>query len=80
MKMSNELYKKIENEIDELSKKINITEFRQKMLKVGNSETRFAFDVFYMAQISSKLGFQIYKENLNDDHLLTALKKILKKY
>ena len=79
--MSQSTYNKLNDLTRQLSEKIDIPNFRQKMLDVGNSETRFAFDILYMINVPSDLYKTIYDiEKLNDSHIETAMKKILKGY
>ena len=81
MRMSQSTYNKLNDLTRQLSEKIDIPNFRQKMLDAGNSETRFAFDILYMINVPSDLYKTIYCiENLNDSHIETAMKKILKGY
>ncbi len=81
MKMSNSTYNQLSDLVKQLSGKIDIPNFRKRMLDSGNSEARFTFDIFYMINPPSDLKRTIYdKEKLNDDHISTAMKKILKDY
>lgn len=81
MKMSNETYNALSDLVKQLSEKIDIPNFRKKMLDSGNSETCFIFEIFYMINPPSDLKRIIYdKEKLNDDNIGTAMKKILKDY
>ena len=78
MKMSIDLYNKLDSAVCELSKKTDLVSLKRKMLQSGNSETRFAMDVFYMIQGHTIFRREIDLENLNDDHLVTAMRKITK--
>ena len=81
MRMSQSTYNALNDLTRQLSEKIDIPNFRQKMLDAGNSETRFIFDILYMINVPSDLYKTIYGiENLNDSHIETAMKKILKGY
>lgn len=81
MKMSQSTYNALNDLTRQLSGQIDIPNFRQRMLDAGNSETRFAFDILYMINVPSDLYKTIYDiEKLNDSHIETAMKKILKGY
>lgn len=80
MKMSIELYQNIDDAVFDLSQRTNLTDLKKKMIQAGNSETRFVMDVFYMIQGHSLFREKIDVENLNDDHIITAMKRICKKF
>ncbi len=80
MKMSIELYQNIDDAVFDLSQKTNLTDLKKKMIQAGNSETRFVMDVFYMIQGHSLFREEIDIENLNDEHIITAMKRICKKF
>ena len=78
MKISIDLYNKLDSSVAELSKKCDLITLKRKMLQSGNSETRFAMDVFYMIQGHTIFRKEIDLENLNDDHIASAMRKIVK--
>lgn len=78
MKMSNELYNDLKAEVTILSEKHDLKTLRNKTLTSGNSEVRFAFDLFWIVQGYAKFGQRIEAENLHDGHIQTAMLKIIR--
>ena len=78
MKMSNELYNDLKNEVIILSEKHDLKTLRNKTMAAGNSEIRFAFDLFWMVQGYKKYGQRIEAEDLHDGHIQTAMLKIVR--
>jgi len=81
MKISKELYTKIENKINEYEKAclISFEENRNNISFVNCQYTSFIWFVFHNS-IDNDIRAMIKDENLLDSHIETALKKILKKY
>ena len=90
MKMSKETYSVIENAIngliDYVEDKNEITELRKNINFANDQFTAFAFKMFYT---SCKYAKQVQgtdilalvrNEGLNNDHIGTAIKKILVRY
>lgn len=76
--MSNELYNDLKNEVVVLSDKHDLKTLKNKTMASGNSEVRFAFDIFWIVQGYTKFGQRIESEDLHDGHIQTAMLKIIR--
>jgi len=85
MKMNKDLYDFWDIAINETIFSVGKSEtikFRKNVNFVNDQFRAFCFGVFQLAnrQNNYQLSDMAYKQNLNDEHFFTALKKILKDY
>ena len=83
MKMSKTAYQMLETAISKIIEKFPYAECRY--YSEGLTERRYCFDMFYAATSKSNGSLPTYwtkdfcyDKGMNDDHIYTALKKILK--
>jgi len=77
MKISKPLYNKLNKIISTyVLDNLLIVESHKKLKLGSNKEVRFIWDLFWVSKAWIKLRDDIKNENLNDDHLETALLKI----
>lgn len=88
MKMSKELFIELTELMTETMEKITAEglllgkEHIQKYEKYKDLERRFTWDILHQCDRNRKLRFfdKAYHEGLNDDHVYTAMKRIVKSF
>lgn len=81
MKMKKEQMEELERRIDQwLEEREIYLPYHYNLYKdAGLSFRRFIFDISYAAGLTPYICDQIYPAGMTDDHLFTALKKIINK-